>query len=249
MSSPAKVTEQLTGPNSQPVVHIPLPGWVWNLERRVQWREALDHWRKIENLVILVELPPAGMPEAVLLGSNLPNLSGWPTAAEPALRKRARSSTTLRHARCNLVGAVLNREMAPPLRNRFSRWIGCFAALAVLAPGMALAQAGNPLPSATSATSAGPSEPAAGTNLYFSIVSPSQRAPWQQHLTLGPGDVLDFGLYAQPDLNRTDVTIGPDGRISYLEAQDVLATGLTIDELRAKLDQELSKYRRGRHDR
>jgi protein involved in polysaccharide export with SLBB domain len=40
------------------------------------------------------------------------------------------------------------------------------------------------------------------------------------------------------------VAIGPDGRVSYLEAQDVLATGLTIDELRAKLDQELGNYRR-----
>jgi len=36
LTSPAKVTEKLTGPNSQPVVHIPLPGWVWNLERRKQ---------------------------------------------------------------------------------------------------------------------------------------------------------------------------------------------------------------------
>jgi protein involved in polysaccharide export with SLBB domain len=32
--------------------------------------------------------------------------------------------------------------------------------------------------------------------------------------------------------------------VSYLEAQDVLATGLTIDELRAKMDEELGKYRR-----
>src|SRR5207245_338407 len=36
----------------------------------------------------------------------------------------------------------------------------------------------------------------------------------------------------------------PDGRISYLEAQDVMAAGLTVDELRAKLDEELGKYRR-----
>src|SRR5581483_3216690 len=46
LSSPAQVTEKLTGPNSQPVVHIPLPGWVWNLERRKQWREALNQWRQ-----------------------------------------------------------------------------------------------------------------------------------------------------------------------------------------------------------
>jgi protein involved in polysaccharide export with SLBB domain len=40
------------------------------------------------------------------------------------------------------------------------------------------------------------------------------------------------------------VSIGPDGRISYLEAQDVHAEGLTIDELRAALDKELANYRR-----
>jgi protein involved in polysaccharide export with SLBB domain len=64
---------------------------------------------------------------------------------------------------------------------------------------------------------------------------------------LGPGDVLTFGLYSQPDLQRAEVAVGPDGRISYLEAQDVPAAGLTIDELRAKLDEELGKYRRSPH--
>src|SRR5205807_3077259 len=82
------------------------------------------------------------------------------------------------------------------------------------------------------------------TNVSFSIVRPSQRAAWQQHLTLGPGDVLTFNLYGQPELTRTEVAIGPDGRVSYLEAQDVLATGLSVDELRQKLDAEISKYRR-----
>jgi protein involved in polysaccharide export with SLBB domain len=63
-------------------------------------------------------------------------------------------------------------------------------------------------------------------------------------LTLGPGDVLNFSLLEQPDSARNDVAIGPDGRVSFLQALDVLATGLTIDELRAKFDQELSKYYR-----
>jgi capsular polysaccharide biosynthesis protein len=48
LSSPAQVTEQLTGPDPRPVVHIPLPGWVWDLERRRQWREALEHWATID---------------------------------------------------------------------------------------------------------------------------------------------------------------------------------------------------------
>ncbi len=44
-----------------------------------------------------------------------------------------------------------------------------------------------------------------------------------------------------------DVAVGPDGRVSFLEAQYVLASGLTIDELRARLDDELAKYRRSPH--
>jgi protein involved in polysaccharide export with SLBB domain len=78
----------------------------------------------------------------------------------------------------------------------------------------------------------------------FSVVSPSQRADWEKNLTLGPGDVLSFSLYGDPLLTHTEVTIGPDGRISYLEAQDVIASGLTVDGLRQRMDDALGKYRR-----
>lgn len=97
--------------------------------------------------------------------------------------------------------------------------------------------------------------PSAATNtvpdssapLTFSIVNPPHRAEWQQHLTLGPGDIVNFALFGEPTLSRGDVVIAPDGRVSYLEAQDVLATGLTVDELRSKFDTELGKYRRAPH--
>ena len=48
LASPLEVTQKLTAPDSQPVLHIPLPGWVWNLERRLQWKAALNHWRRID---------------------------------------------------------------------------------------------------------------------------------------------------------------------------------------------------------
>lgn len=251
--SPAEVTEKLTGPNSQPVVHIPLPGWVWNLERRKQWREALNHWRKIDNLVILVELPPASVPESILLGSNLPNLiwlseSGAAQAAETKAHLQ-----TLRDARCNLVGAVLNRDTGKSIKRKFSRWIGCFAALG--ATTLSVGQAAEPDSVTTQLAAAAPAEPARTpavaapnalpeTNLYFSVVSPAQRAAWQQKLTLGPGDVLSFSLYGEPQLTKSDVFIRSDGRVDYLEATNVLAAGLTVDELRARIDEELSKFRR-----
>src|SRR5207302_1672789 len=132
LSTPSQVTEKFNGPNSQPMVHIPLPGWVWNLDRRKQWRDALTQWRSIENLVILVELPPASVPEAVLLGCNLPNLL-WLTQSGKADAAETRTQLeTLRHARCNLVGAVLNREPSVPFRRRFPRWVDAAAIVLIM---------------------------------------------------------------------------------------------------------------------
>ncbi|HWQ91012.1 MAG TPA: polysaccharide biosynthesis/export family protein, partial [Clostridia bacterium] len=247
LSSPMQVTEQLTGPNSQPVVHIPLPGWVWNLERRKQWREALDHWREIDNLVILVELPPASVSEAVLLGSNLPNML-WLTGSGVADAAETRAQLeTLRDARCNLVGALLNRQPGTSLKQRFPRWLSGFAVATLLGWVSLNAQAApvaeaddNPTPGVYAEDAMVP----AGTNAYFSVIGPRQRAAWQNRLTLGPGDIINIGLYGSPELTRSECAIAPDGRVSYLEAQDVMATGRTIDELRAELDNQLVKYRR-----
>ena len=123
LAAPAQVAEKLAGVDSQPMVHIPLPGWVWNLERRKQWQDALRHWSNIDNIVILVELPPASVPEAVLLAENLPNVV-WLTASGKAAATRTREHLeTLHHARCHLAGAVLNRERASFLQKRFSRWL------------------------------------------------------------------------------------------------------------------------------
>jgi polysaccharide biosynthesis/export protein len=78
----------------------------------------------------------------------------------------------------------------------------------------------------------------------FTISSPTELADWQKRLTLGPGDVLNINLYEQPESLRAGVTVGPDGRINYLQARDVLATGLTVDELREKLETALLKFYR-----
>jgi protein involved in polysaccharide export with SLBB domain len=237
LSTPDEVTRKLIGPNPEPVVEIPLPGWVWNLERRKQWHDALRHWRQIDNILLLVELPPASLPETVLLAENLPNLI-WLTDGEKATAAKTREQLeALRHARCHLAGAVLNRAPASFLKDRFSRWLGC----AVLVLGL------HGLPAQCQVTEVpSTAEPAGVTNnaRSFSVVAPEQRAAWQQRLTLGPGDTLTLALWGEPTMTRTEVPIGPDGRISFAEAQDVLASGLTVDELRLKMNEELARYRR-----
>ncbi len=238
--TPAMVTEKLMGPEADPLVHIPLPGWTWNLERRKQWQGALNVWRKIDNVVILVELPPASMPESVLLASNLPNLL-WlvESGKSEAVSTRAQLET-LRHARCNLVGAVINRALTPMTEGRLSRWVGCLALFAML--GLA---SGNPMLAGEPARAVPAGQvPAAAASTAFATGTSAKRAQWQQKLTLGPGDVLNFSLYGEPELSRAEVAIGPDGRVSYLEAQGVVAAGLTVDEFRERLNEALAQFRR-----
>jgi protein involved in polysaccharide export with SLBB domain len=237
LNTPDEVTQKLIGPNPEPVVQIPLPGWVWDLTRRKQWHAALRHWSKIDNIALLVELPPASLPETVLLAENLPNLI-WLADGEKATAAKTREQLeTLRNARCNLAGAVLNHAQVSFLKDRFARWVG-FAVLIVGLHGLpALGQE-------LEVQSTNETVSVENTNLSLSIVTPAQRAEWQQRLTLGPGDIVTLALWGEPGLTHTEVAIGPDGRISFLEAQDVMATGLTLDELRVKLNEELGKYRR-----
>src|SRR5436190_2496708 len=65
------------------------------------------------------------------------------------------------------------------------------------------------------------------------------RAAWQTKLTLGPGDTLNLALLDLPETAQKAVPIGPDGRITFLQARDIQAQGLSIDELRGKLDDAL----------
>jgi len=238
LASPAEVAQKLMGEETEPIVHIPLPGWVWNLERRKHWHEALRHWSQIENVVILVELPPASEPEAVLLAENLPNVI-WLAASGKAKAAETREQLeTLRHARCRLAGAVLNRAPGSLLQRRFRRWLDLAAvSFALFVSTLYGAEE-------TLQPAGGSGDRQAETNRPFALVSSRERAGWQRRLTLGPGDVVDCALFGEPTLTQVGVIIGPDGRLSYLEAQDVQATGLTVDELRERMDQELGKFRR-----
>jgi polysaccharide export outer membrane protein len=84
------------------------------------------------------------------------------------------------------------------------------------------------------------------------LAAPAQEVPasapapvsWREKYTLGPGDVLNFRLYGYPDLDRSEVFVRPDGTIGYLQAANVRAEGLSIDELRTAIEQELGRYHR-----
>ena len=65
---------------------------------------------------------------------------------------------------------------------------------------------------------------------------------WRARYELGPGDVLNFSLYGRPELDRKGLRVAPDGSVSYLQAQDIKVTGLTIDEARIAIEQVLTSH-------
>jgi len=76
----------------------------------------------------------------------------------------------------------------------------------------------------------------------MSVTAMPKHAPWLEHLTLGPGDVLNLSIFNAPETERDGIIVGPDGRINYLQAHDVMASGMTIDDLRTNLQASLEKY-------
>lgn len=71
---------------------------------------------------------------------------------------------------------------------------------------------------------------------------PLAEQSWTKRYTLGPGDEMHIRMYGRDDLMRQFIQVTPDGRLSYLQAQNIKAEGLTIDELREALDQNLKTY-------
>jgi protein involved in polysaccharide export with SLBB domain len=235
LAAPEEVLPQLTGPDQQAVLRIPLPGWVWSLQHRNQWREAVQQWSRLGNVVILVELPPATVPENLLLAESLPNVIWVSDCREANAAVTRRHVQTLRQSRCRLAGAVLSHARPSGLQERFARWLACLLLLWSWQQFPSLAAEEPSSPAAASSEQVGGS---------FSALASTKRAAWQEQLTLGPGDLLNFSLFGQTELSRPDVAIAPDGTVSFLEAQNVMAAGLTIDQLRSRFDEELAKYRR-----
>ena len=189
----------------------------------VHWERAFTTWQHEENALVLVELPPATTADALVYSSGVPNVL-WLGAARVAdAVTTARCVNSLRNSGCHLIGAALN--MCSTLQKRAALWLALAAFSAALLPATAQEN---------------PTASAAPANAISATKSPTL-APWQEHLTLGPGDALEISLYGQKDSTR-QVVVGPDGRFSFLQAMDVTATGLTVDELRTQLEQTLMKF-------
>lgn len=70
----------------------------------------------------------------------------------------------------------------------------------------------------------------------------AETTSWRDHYTFGPGDVVNISFYGKPELDRSGLRIAPDGTLSYLQANSVQVSGLTIDGIRQKYESILAKY-------
>ncbi|CQR70547.1 Polysialic acid transport protein KpsD precursor [Sporomusa ovata DSM 2662] len=63
-----------------------------------------------------------------------------------------------------------------------------------------------------------------------------------QNYQLGPGDVLEIGVWGYEDLQVKEIAVRPDGMIAFPLVGEVHAAGLTSGELNQTITRLLSKY-------
>lgn len=251
LASPALLIEALQNPDLQDVfLEIPA-GFGWPPTRRFQWAHALQEWRSLGNLILFLELPPASHLESILLAETMPAVLWLSASGINPVSEIGSLLETAREGRTRLKGALLNRMPGPfrhlPDLARFGFLLAgaCLLAFAQHAIAQAAPETSETIAAELPIEPPTNQEPAAVTNQFLSATAAGPKlAPWQERLELGPGDVINLVTYGQPDSARNGVAIGPDGRINYLQAAGVKASGLTIDELRDHLSAELQKYRK-----
>ena len=63
----------------------------------------------------------------------------------------------------------------------------------------------------------------------------------QSRYHVQPSDVLNVTVWREPDLAR-EITVSPDGWITYPLVGEVLVEGLTLDEIRSEIEAQLARY-------
>ena len=142
--------------------------------------------------------------------------------------------------RIRLPGARVRPTSRPVEKNR-SRWpfsgAGAILALVVLAGcrGEPVADLGPALPIAGPASAPAPDDAAVSTE----EVLPSP--PVDDRYRIRTGDVITISILGEQDMTRK-LPVGPDGRISYYVAHDIVAAGRTFAELRQELRRRLATH-------
>ena len=76
----------------------------------------------------------------------------------------------------------------------------------------------------------------------LALGSAAVRAQALPDYKLHPGDKVIIGVYDDPKLTPQEMTVAPDGRISYPMVGELIAGGKTVEQVRLELNAKLKKY-------
>jgi polysaccharide export outer membrane protein len=74
------------------------------------------------------------------------------------------------------------------------------------------------------------------------VLSATARAQTIPDYRVHPGDKLMVGVYDDPKLLPLELTVAPDGKISYPLAGVLVVAGKTVEQIRAELEARFKKY-------
>ncbi len=237
LAQPDRTVEFFAAGNSnQGILSLTCPSnFDWTPAKRDQWDQLQRVWQSDPNLTVFIELHSDLSANSIVFAESMSNIVWISKSSTQTSSQVAEVTSILEHTHCRIKGALINKEpnlfADIPLIGRFvAPYFGMLTvALALVVPA--------PLSTADEAL-----DPRNQTEQLSAKRSRQQPAEWQRRLTLGPGDTVDIGLYGYPNHLRKNVIVSPDGKISYLQARNVTARGLTVDELRAALDERLADY-------
>lgn len=71
---------------------------------------------------------------------------------------------------------------------------------------------------------------------------PANNDEGQASQRLNVGDAFSVRFHGRPELSSPEMVISPDGTVSYLQAKEIEVAGLTIPEIRERLETRLSEF-------
>src|ERR1700757_4898946 len=82
----------------------------------------------------------------------------------------------------------------------------------------------------------------AGAILLSAALSGAARAQTIPDYRVHPGDKLIVGVYDDPKLLPQEITVTPDGKISYPLVGEMVVGGKTVEAVRTEMQARLKKY-------
>jgi polysaccharide export outer membrane protein len=78
--------------------------------------------------------------------------------------------------------------------------------------------------------------------LVSAALSGAARAQTTADYRVHPGDKLMVGVYDDPKLLPLEITVAPDGKLSYPMVGVLIVGGKTVEQIRAEMEARLKKY-------